>query len=114
MFWVRIRLGRRKYLAVLDTRATISIVAKNILPAGDLQNITPAAAICMGDGHLVHSSGDCEVDVPMASRSIAHHCTQTSGICLPWSVAATVVTVISDMYIQINMICRVAFVALLL
>ena len=29
------------------------------------------AAICMGDGQVVHSCGDCEVDVPMRSRSIA-------------------------------------------
>ena len=41
-------------------------------------------------------------------------CNQTSGICLPRSVAATIVTVISDLYIQIIIICRVAFVALLL
>ena len=32
----------------------------------------PTAAICMGDGHVVHSCGDCEVEVPMGSRSIAH------------------------------------------
>ena len=32
----------------------------------------PTAAICMGDGHVVHSCGDCEVDVPLRSRSIAH------------------------------------------
>ena len=32
----------------------------------------PTAAICMGDGHVVHSCGDCEVDVPRGSRSIAH------------------------------------------
>ena len=28
MFWVRIRIGGREYLGVLDTGATISIVAK--------------------------------------------------------------------------------------
>ena len=38
MFWVRIRLGGREYLGVLDTGATISIVAKNILPCGSLKN----------------------------------------------------------------------------
>ena len=26
----------------------------------------------MGDGHVVHSCGDCEVEVPMSSRTIAH------------------------------------------
>ena len=32
----------------------------------------PTACIRMGDGHVVHSCGDCEVDVPMGSRSIDH------------------------------------------
>ena len=32
----------------------------------------PTAAIRMGDAHVVHSCGDCEVEVPMGSRTIAH------------------------------------------
>ena len=72
MFWVRIRLGGREYLGVLDTGATISIVAKSFLPCGDLKNILPTAAIRMGDEHVVHSCGDCEVEVPLGSTSIAH------------------------------------------
>ena len=47
-------------------------MAKKVLPPGELKNIMPTAAICMGDGHVVHSCGDCEVEVPMGSRSIAH------------------------------------------
>ena len=72
MFWVRSRLGRRKDLEVLNTGATISIVAKKTLPSGDLTNIMPTAAIHMRDEHVGHSCGDCEVDVPMGSRSITH------------------------------------------
>ena len=72
MFWVRIRLGRRESLGVLDTGATISIAAKKILPRRDMKNIMRIAAIRMGDGHVVHSCGDCEVKVPMGSRSIAY------------------------------------------
>ena len=72
MFWVRIRLGGREYLGGLDTGATISIVAKKPFPCGDLKNILPTAAIPTGDGHVVHSCGDCELEVPMGSRSIAH------------------------------------------
>ena len=30
------------------------------------------AAIRLGDGHVVHSCGDCEVEVPLGSRTIAH------------------------------------------
>ena len=72
VFWVRIRLGGREYLEVLDTGATISIVAKTILPCGSLKNTMTTAAIRMGDGHVVHSCGDCEVEVSMGSRNIAH------------------------------------------
>ena len=72
MFWVRIRLGGCEYLGLLDTGATISIVAKKTLPHGDLKNIMPTAAIRMGDGHVVHSCGGCEVKVPMGSRSMDH------------------------------------------
>ena len=72
MFWVRIRLGGCEYLGVLDTGATISIVAKKILHCGSLKNTMTTAAIRMGDGHVVHSCGDCEVEVPMGSRTIAH------------------------------------------
>ena len=72
MFWVRIRRGGREYLGVLDTGATISILAKKTLARGDLKNTMPTAAIRMGDGHVVHSCGNCEVDVPMGSRNIAH------------------------------------------
>ena len=72
MFWVRIRLGGREYLGVLDTGATISIVAKKILPLGSLKNTMTTGAIRIGDGHVVHSCGDCEVEVPMGSRTIAH------------------------------------------
>ena len=63
---------RREYLGVLDTGAIISIVAKKTLPLGDLKNVMPTAAIRMGDGHVVHNCGDCEADVPMGSKSIAH------------------------------------------
>ena len=57
---------------ILDTGSTISIVAKKTLPCGSLKNTMTTAAIRMGDGHVVHSCGDCEVEVPMGSRTIAH------------------------------------------
>ena len=72
VFWVRILLGGREYLGVLDTGATISIMAKKTLTRGDLKNTIPTAAICMGDGHVAHGCGNCEVSVPMGSRRIVH------------------------------------------
>ena len=47
-------------------------MAKKILPCGSLKNTMTTAAIRMQDGHVVHSCGDCEVEVPMGSRTIAH------------------------------------------
>ena len=47
-------------------------MAKKTLPRGDLKNIMPTAAIHMGDGHVVDSFWDCEVEVRMGSGSIAH------------------------------------------
>ena len=72
MFRVRIRLGGREYLWVLDTGATGCIVAKKTLPCGSLKNNMTTAAIRMGDGQVVERCGDCEVEVPMGSRTIAH------------------------------------------
>ena len=80
MFWVHIRLGGREYLGVLGTGATISILAKKILPCGSLKNTMTTAAIRMGDGHVVHSCGDCEVEVPMGSRTIAHRTLRPSTL----------------------------------
>ena len=72
MSWLGIRLGGREYLGVLDTGATISVVAKKILPCGSLKNTLTIAAIRMGNGHVMHSCGDCEVEVPMDPKNIAH------------------------------------------
>ena len=47
-------------------------MAKKILPHGDLKNIMPTAAIRMGDEHVLHSCGECEIDVPLRSGSIAN------------------------------------------
>ena len=47
-------------------------MAKKTLPCGSLKNTLTTAAIRMGYGHVVHSCGDCEVEVPMGSRTIAH------------------------------------------
>ena len=43
----------------------MSIVAKKYLPHGEMKHIMPTAASRMGDGHLVYSCGDFEVNVPM-------------------------------------------------
>ena len=50
----------------------MSMVAEKILLSGSLTNTMPTAAIEMGDGHVVHSCRDCEVEVQMGSQTIAH------------------------------------------
>ena len=47
-------------------------MAKKMSPCGSLKNTMSTAAIRMGDAHVVHSCGDCEVEVPRGSRTIAH------------------------------------------
>ena len=48
------------------------MVAKKTLPCGTLKNTMTTVAIRIGDGHVVYSCGDCEVEVPMGSQTIAH------------------------------------------
>ena len=48
------------------------MVAQKFLPCGSLTNTMPTAAIRTGDGHVVHSCRDCEVEVPTGSRTITH------------------------------------------
>ena len=57
MFWVRIPLGGREYLGVLDTAATISIVAKEILPCGNLKNTRPLRLYEWGMGMWCTAAG---------------------------------------------------------
>ena len=47
-------------------------MAKKTLPCGSLENTLTTTAIRMGDGHVVHSCGDCEVGVPIGFRTIAY------------------------------------------
>ena len=72
VFRVRICLGGGEYLGLLYTDDTIHIVAKKTLPRDGLKNTMPTTAICIGDGHMVHSCGNCEVEITMGSRSIPH------------------------------------------
>ena len=72
VFWVCIYLGGNEYLGVFNTGATLSIVTKKISPREVVKNSMPAAAIHMGDSQVVYSCGDCEVEVPIGSKSIPH------------------------------------------
>ena len=72
MFWVRIRLGGQEYQWGTGYWAHYIYCGQENFTSGDVKNIMPTAATRMGDGHVVHSCGDCEVNVPIGSSSIAH------------------------------------------
>ena len=55
VFWIKISIGGKEYLGVLDTRAAISIVAKNILPVGMMQNTIPTVVLQQGEELLLQA-----------------------------------------------------------
>ena len=55
VFWITIIIGGKEYLGVLDTRAAISIVAKNILPVGMMQNTIPTVVLQQGEELLLQT-----------------------------------------------------------
>ena len=63
----RLRAGRGEAACI-----PLDLTVGPLLPCWSLKNTMTTAAIRMGDGHVVHSCGDCEVEVPMGSRTIAH------------------------------------------
>ena len=72
MFWVRIRLGGREYLGVLDTGATISIVAKKILPCGNLKNTIEAGSDPRGHLGVTWGVYLCAGKPPLADIILSH------------------------------------------
>ena len=71
MFWVRIRLGGREYLGVLDTGATISIVAKKDLFSADIQMY--ATARSLGGRHPVVIVGDTNIYMDVPANPATEH-----------------------------------------
>ena len=61
MFWITVKNGDQVYKAVLDTGATLSIVASRLLKQAKMQK-TKTVAIRVGDGRTIHSlaGGRCD------------------------------------------------------
>ena len=56
VFWITVKMGDQVYKAVLDTDATLSIVARKLLKQAKIRK-TKTVAIRVGGGRTIHSLG---------------------------------------------------------
>ena len=67
-------MGEQVYKAVLDTGATLSIVAHRLLKQARIQKIK-TVAIRVGDGRTIHSlGGGVDVTVCVGGEQVTQHC----------------------------------------
>ena len=66
-------IGDRVYKAVLDTGATLSIVARRLLKQAKIRK-TKTGAIRVGDGRTIHSLGAADVIVCLGDERVTQHC----------------------------------------
>ena len=59
MFWILVKIGEQFFRAVLDTGATLSIVARRLLKTF---KETKTVGIRVGDGRTIHSFGGGRCD----------------------------------------------------
>ena len=69
----RPRIGDRVYMAVLDTGATLSIVARRLLKQAKIRK-TKTVAIRVRDGRTIHSLGGVDVTVCLGDEQVTQHC----------------------------------------
>ena len=73
LFWITVKVGDQVYKAVLDTRATLSIVARRLLKEAKIQK-TKTVAIRAGDGRTINSLGGMHVTVCLGDEQVTQHC----------------------------------------
>ena len=71
VFWILIKIGDQVFLAVLDTGATLSIVARRLLKTFKK---TKTVAIRVGDGRTIHSFGGVDVTICLGEETVTQHC----------------------------------------
>ena len=71
VFWIVVRNGDQNFRAVLDTGATLSIVARRLLKTFKK---TKTAAIRLGVGRTIHSLGGVHVSICLGDESVTQHC----------------------------------------
>ena len=71
VFWILVKIGIQVFRAVLDTGATLSIVARRLLKTFKK---TKTVAIRVGDGRTIHSLGGLDVTVCLGDETVTQHC----------------------------------------
>ena len=71
VFWVLVKIGDQVFRAVLNTGATLSIVARRLLRTFKK---TKTVAIRVGDGRTIHSLGGVYVTICLGDETVTQHC----------------------------------------
>ena len=71
VFWILVEIRDHVFRAVLDTCATLSIVARRLLKT---LNKTKTVAIRVGDGLTIHSFGAVDVTICLPDGTVMQHC----------------------------------------
>ena len=71
VFWILAKIGDQVFRAVLDTGATLSIVARRLLKTFKR---TKKVAIRVEDGRTVHSLGGVDVTKCLGDETVTQHC----------------------------------------
>ena len=70
---ITVKKGDQVYKAILDTGATLSIVARRLLKQAKIRK-TKTVAIRVGDGRTIHSLGGVGVTVFLGDEEVMQHC----------------------------------------
>ena len=73
LFWITVKIGDQVYTAVLDTGATLSIVARRLLKQPKIRK-TKTVAIRVEDRRTIHSLGGIGVTVCLGDEKVTQHC----------------------------------------
>ena len=71
VFWILLKMGDQVLRTVLDTCATLSIVAWRLLRTFKK---TKTVAIRVGDGRTIHSLGGVDVTICLDDETVTQHC----------------------------------------
>ena len=71
VFWILLKIGDQVFRAVLDTGATLSIVARRLLKTFKK---TKTVAIRVGGRRTIHSLGGVDVTICLGDESVTQHC----------------------------------------
>ena len=71
-FWILVKIGDQVFRAVLDTGATLSVVARFLLKTFEK---TKTVAIRVGNGRTIHSLGGVNVTICLGDEIVTQHCT---------------------------------------